>query len=69
MEEFKRLAAIKHYKNVKFNLDRTLKDMPKRAINDNSLKKEFTIASMNSSVMEHLIAGQHFELMVLLMPP
>ena len=36
-EEFKRLAEIEGYKNVKFNLDRTLKDVPKRAINDRTL--------------------------------
>ena len=35
--EFKRLSAIKPYKNIKFNLDRTLKDVPKKKINDNSL--------------------------------
>ena len=36
-DEFKRLSAIKPYKNVKFNLDRTLKDVPKKKINDRSL--------------------------------
>ena len=36
-DEFKRLSAIKPYKNIKFNLDRTLKDVPKKKINDNSL--------------------------------
>ena len=37
MAEFERLAAIKRYKNVKFNLDRTLKDVPKRAVTDKAL--------------------------------
>ena len=36
MEEFERLSAIKPYKNVKFNLDRTLK-MNKQAITDRAL--------------------------------
>ena len=36
-EEFERLSTIKHYKNVKFNLDRVLKAAPRRAINDRSL--------------------------------
>ena len=36
MEEFERLSAIKPYKNVKFNLDRTLK-MNKQAITDREL--------------------------------
>jgi len=41
-DEFKRLSAIKPYKNVKFNLDRTLKDVPKREINDRSLINNIT---------------------------
>ena len=36
-EEFERLSAIKPWKNVKFNLDRVLKDVPKAIINDTSL--------------------------------
>ena len=36
-EEFERLSAIKTFKNVKFNFDRVLKDVPKQAINDRSL--------------------------------
>ena len=37
MAEFERLSAIKPWKNVKFNLDRVLKDVSKRVINDRSL--------------------------------
>jgi hypothetical protein len=29
-EEFKRLSAIKPWKNIKFNLERTLIDVPKK---------------------------------------
>ena len=36
-DEFKRLSAFKPYKNIKFNLDRTLKDVPKKEIKDRSL--------------------------------
>jgi len=36
-DELKRLSAIKPYKNIKFNLDRTLKDVPKRKIKDRRL--------------------------------
>ena len=36
-EEFERLSAIKPYKSVKFNLDRTLEDVPKEKINDRAL--------------------------------
>ena len=39
MEEFERLSAIKPHKNVKFNLDRTLK-INKQAINDIALIKK-----------------------------
>ena len=39
-EEFERLSAIKPFKNVKFNLDRTLENVPKRAITDRALKNK-----------------------------
>ena len=37
MKEFERLSAIKPSKNVKFNLDRPLKNAIKKAITDRSL--------------------------------
>ena len=36
-DEFKRLSAIQPYTNIKFNLNKTLKDVPKREIKDRSL--------------------------------
>ena len=37
MAEFERLSAIKPWKNVKFNIDRVSKDVPKALIDDRNL--------------------------------
>lgn len=39
-EEFERLSAIKPWKNIKFNLDRTLENVPKENVDNRSLLKK-----------------------------